>query len=173
MATRKKSWNELVTGIRSTFRKWNVTMYVIEPLTPPARRDAYHTYEQRVVTVRFRFNNRNIELSSSSELIAHDNLAQLALTIEQLYLNRVRSIEGLIIAAYRQLLPPMMTPEPPKIDEGDPYRILGVERHYPLAVIELIWKARLRVEHPDAGGSAAVATKLNAAMADIRKRRAA
>lgn len=174
MAARKKSWAELVANICSTFRKWNITTYEIRPLKPPARRDHYHTIEARKVTVRWWLHGRWIEISTTVEPVAHDNLALLALTIEQIYLNKMRSIDALMVSAYRQLHPPAVAPEAPrsKIDEHDPYAVLGVERHYPLPIIELIWKAKLRVEHPDAGGSTAVASKLNSAMADIRKRQA-
>lgn len=175
MATRKKSWTELVTSICSTFRKWNVTTYEIRPLKPPARRDRYHTYEERTVSVRWWQGGNWVELTNKTEAVAHDNLALLALTIEHIYRYKGTAIDALMVSAYRQLYPPpTVAPEPPKlkIDERDPYAVLGVERHYPLPVIELIWKAKLRVEHPDVGGKAEVATKLNAAMADIRKRRA-
>lgn len=175
MNRRKKSWTELVTSICSTFRKWNITTYEIRPLKPPARRDHYHTYEERTVTVRWWLGGKWVELTNKTEAVAHDNLALLALTIEQMYLHKVSATDALMVSAYRQLYPPpTVAPEPPKIkiDERDPYAVLGVERHYPLPVIELIWKAKLRVEHPDVGGKAEVATKLNAAMADIRKRRA-
>lgn len=175
MNRRKKSWVELVANISSTFRKWNITTYEIMPLKPPARRDRYHTYEERTVTVRWWLGGKWIELTNKTEPVAHDNLALLALTIEQMYMHKVSAIDALMVSAYRQLYPPpTVAPEPSKIkiDESDPYAVIGVERHYPLPVIELIWKAKLRVEHPDVGGKAEVATKLNAAMADIRKRRA-
>ena len=172
MTTRKKSWKELMASIRATFRKWGVTGYQIEPAQPPRARNHYHTYGERRVRVRFRVGAKPIDLACDSETVAHDNLALLALALESLRINEVRRIDGLMVTAYRQIDPlPIPKAAAPTLDESDPYAVLGVEQRYPLAVIEAIWKARLRVEHPDAGGSSAMATKLNAAMADIRQRR--
>lgn len=174
MATRKKSWKELISVIRSTFRKWKIGIYSIEPEHPPRARNRYHHFGERKVTVRFQLNGRTVEIESNGCDVAHDNLERMALALETLRLSRLRKIEPLVVDAYRQLYPvPTPKAEPPKVDPNDPYAILGVEPRYPLAVIEAIWKARLRVEHPDVGGSAAVATKLNAAMAEIRKRKGA
>lgn len=169
MAVRSKSWKELMSAIRSTFRKWGALSYQIAPQEPPRARNRHHSYGERSVTVRFHLRGRSVELTSNSKSIAHDNLALLALTLESLRLNKVREIEPLIITAYRQLDPLPTIKTAPPLDESDPYVILGVGEHYPLTVIETIWKARLRVEHPDAGGSNAMAIKLNAAMAEIRK----
>lgn len=172
MATRKKSWPELMAAIRATFRKWGITDYRVEPTKPPRARNRYHAYGERMVTARFQWGTRKIVLSTNGEDVAHDNLARLALTLESLRLNEVREIDDLMVTAYRQMAPlPMPKAAAPQVDEGDPYAVLGVEQRYPLAIIETIWKARLRVEHPDAGGSVAVATKLNAAMTEIRQRR--
>lgn len=174
MATRKKSWKELVSAIRATFRKWKIGIYSIEPEQAPRARNRYHHFGERKVTVRFQLNGRTVELESNGCDVAHDNLERLALTLETLRLSQLRKVEPLVVGAYRQLYPtPAPRAEPTKVDPNDPYAILGVEPRYPLIVIEAIWKARLRVEHPDAGGNAAVATKLNAAMAEIRRRKAA
>lgn len=163
-----------MSAIRATFRKWKVGVYSIEPEQPPRARNRYHAYGERLVIVRFSLNGRTIEIKTNECEIAHDNLERMVLALETMRLSRVRKVELLLVAAYQQLYPAHAAkPDaPPKVDTGDPYAVLGVGQHYPLSVIEAIWKAKLRVEHPDVGGSAAVATKLNAAMADIRKRRA-
>lgn len=173
MATRKKSWKELMAAIRSTLRKWKIGIYSIEPETPPRARNRYHHFGERKVTVRFQRNGRTVILECNDCDVAHDNLERLALVLETMRLSHVRKVEPLLVSAYRQLHPVPAKPDaPPKIDPNDPYALLGVEAHYPLPIIESIWKARLRVEHPDAGGRADVAKALNAAMAAIKKQRA-
>lgn len=180
MATRKRTWKELTTAIQRTFRLWNVRIYSIEPLDAPARRDRFHDPEQRKVIVRFMLPasfvlpaNRKIVLVANVESVAHDNLEVLATALETMRLSNVRRTEHLLVAAYRQRYPvtPMPASQPmPQLDPTDPYVVLGVEPHYPLEVIETIWKARLRVEHPDAGGNGDKAQRLNLAMQEIRKR---
>ncbi len=180
--TRKKSWKELIAAINKTMRLWKVKRYSIEPKDAPARRDRYHSSEQRRVTVRFvppavRLfdSNRQIVLCFDTKSVAHDNLELLAAALETIRLGQSRGIEPLLMAAYRQL-DPIAVAEAPRhknnqLNSSDPYAILGVEPHYPLAVIETIWKAKLRVEHPDAGGDGAKAARLNEAMDEIRKRK--
>ncbi|MCE7982525.1 MAG: hypothetical protein DYG89_15140 [Caldilinea sp. CFX5] len=162
-----------MAALRATFRKWKIKDWEVEPVNPPARRDRYHSYGDRKVVVRFKLYNKQIVLVQTAKQIAHDNLEDLAQALETIRMSKVRGIEDLLVAAYRQIDPVVITksePKPPKLDPTSPYVILGVEEHYPLAIIEIIWKARLRVEHPDAGGNADRAKALNGAMQEIRRR---
>lgn len=173
---KNKSWPELVKEISETFRKWHVEEWSVSPSKAPSARNRFHSPEQRLVRVAWQLSNgRRIALSVSSEAIAHDNLHLLALTVETLRMNDARKITRLVAGAYAlmQPAPPPVTPPTPepRAALNDPYVVLGVAPNYPLAVIETIWKARLRVEHPDAGGTTAQATALNAAMDEIRRRR--
>lgn len=167
-----KTWADLVSEIRETFRKWKIVEWGLNPIKAPQRRDRYHTYGQRLVAVRYFYHGKFITLSENREDLAHDNLQRLAVALETLRLSDVRNISVLIASHYTQQAPapkPPSSPPPPPKDTSDPYIILGVERKYPLPVIETIWKARLRVEHPDVGGSAERTVILNVAMDKIRK----
>lgn len=171
MATRKKTWKELRSAISKTMRLWGVKQHTVDPESAPARRDRYHTYGQRKVTIRFTVYGKLVVLCSTMGSLAHDNLEMLAQTVETLRLSKYRKIEDLLIAAYRQIDPLPVAPRAPALDPADPYAVLGVGEHYTLTIIEAIWKAHLRVEHPDAGGNADRAKALNAAMDKIRKQK--
>lgn len=169
---RKKSWTELLSNINSTFRKWKIVdSYLVEPRKAPKQRNQYHSPSDRFIKITFTAKGKKVFLTCSSELIAHDNLELLALALESMRMNDVRGITQYVVLGYAQMYPGRQPEAQKKVDENDPYVVLGVGEHYSLPVIETIWKARLRVEHPDTGGSEAVAKKLNAAMSEIRQRR--
>ena len=59
---------------------------------------------------------------------------------------------------------------PPLGHEIDWPTVIGVERNWPLAAIEAVYKTKLEKAHPDrAGGNAELAARLNAAMQAARK----
>jgi hypothetical protein len=60
---------------------------------------------------------------------------------------------------------------PPAEDAIDWPAILGVERDWPLAAIEAVWKTKVEKAHPDRGGDPAVMASINAAMDAARKDR--
>lgn len=160
-----------MAALCSTFHKWKIKDWEVEPTNPPQRRDRYHSYGERKVVVRFTLYRKRIVLVQNTKEVAHDNLELLTSALETIRLSKVCGIEEMLIAAYRQIDPVVTKakPEPPIFDPTSPYVILGVEEYYPLNIIEAIWKARLRVEHPDAGGNIDKAKTLNAAMDKIRK----
>lgn len=167
--TRKKTWRELISAIHTTFRRWGINRYIILPFEAPERRDRYHTRDQRMINVTFWIAGKEITLQQNTGSVAHDNLELMAIALETLRLNSVRGTDWLCSSAYRQMHNlPDRTPKA-SADENDPYVVLGVNRNYPLAIIESIWKQHLRVLHPDAGGSHDATVKLNAAMDKIRK----
>jgi len=172
-----KTWRMLKDEISETFRKWHVTEWELIPEKEPAKRTKhYHALEERLVKVRWRLpDGRWITLSDQSQDYAHGNLQNLALAIESMRMNAVRKISRLVAGAYALMSPPPgvrqahpSVAEP--IEANDPYVLLGVTSNYPLAIIETIWRARLKVEHPDMGGNAERAKALNAAMDAIRKK---
>ena len=174
MMLRKKSWKDLMAALRATFRKWKIEDWQIEPINPPARRDHYHSPAERKIVVRFKHANKRIVLIKMSRDTAHDNLKDLTEALETIRLSEFRNIEDVLVHFYRQTDPYVITkaePKPPKLDPTNPYVILGVEEHYPLNIIEIIWRTKLRVEHPDAGGNTDKAKALNVAMQEIRKLR--
>lgn len=168
-----KDWKTLMREVSESFRKWHVTQWSVTPEKNPTPRTKYYSPDERLVTVKFWRDFKWISLGCSSESYGRDNLQLLALAIESMRLNDVRKVTKLVVGAYGIMYPPPAQPPPPaKIDERDPYAVLGVEPNYPLAVIETIWKARLRVAHPDAGGNEDQSKRLNAAMEEIRRRKA-
>jgi hypothetical protein len=52
------------------------------------------------------------------------------------------------------------------------WELIGVERDWPLAAIEAVWKTKLEKVHPDRGGQPGEAAVLNAAMDAARKEKA-
>ncbi|MFN8493868.1 MAG: hypothetical protein U0350_40090 [Caldilineaceae bacterium] len=175
MAT-NKSWHNLTSDLAETFRKWKVIDWGLEPEKQPAQRNRY---SQRTVKVRWRKLGKSISLVCASESTAQGNLQLLSLAIETLRLNEVRKVDGLVAGAYGIMHPPAAPPpsvydavEKSLLDpQRNPYGVLGVTPNYPLSVIETIWKAHLRVAHPDVGGNEEQAKLLNAAMEEIWRRR--
>ena len=167
-----KTWRTLKDELSETFRKWRVTEWQLIPEKEPARRTKhYHSSEERLVKVRWKLpDGRWITLSDQSQDSAHANLQNLVLALESIRMNAVRKISGLVAGGYALMSPPAPKPPPAAVNENDPYIVLGVMPNYPLAIIETIWRARLRVEHPDVGGSEERAKALNAAMDAIRKK---
>lgn len=53
----------------------------------------------------------------------------------------------------------------------DPYRTLGVHPQASMEVITLLYKARARREHPDAGGDAVAWTRVQSAYTELEARR--
>lgn len=61
---------------------------------------------------------------------------------------------------------------PPPVNDGPPWwKVLNVERSWPLAAIEAVWKTKAEKAHPDRGGSIDEMARLNAAMDEARKER--
>ena len=96
------------------------------------------------------------------------NLHAIALTLEGLRAferygtySRDQAIEGARL----------FLPKPPQVSEGEPpwWQILGVERSWPLAAVEAVWKTRLEKAHPDRGGEPGEAAALNAAISAARR----
>lgn len=56
--------------------------------------------------------------------------------------------------------------------ERDPYEVLGVRSDTDMEDIELIYKAKAKRAHPDAGGSVEAMKELNKAIDKIRKEKA-
>lgn len=170
---RKKTWRELISALGSTFRKWGVTRWTIEPKVAPDRRDRWHDPVQRLIRVEFTLYSKQITLLQGTRSTAHENLELMVSALESLRLAEVRGANMLVANAYAQLYPTSKAAQQEqKPDTDDPYVVLGVRREYPLPIIESIWRQHLRVCHPDAGGSHDMAIKLNVAMDKIRKEKA-
>lgn len=161
--TTQKTWDQTITELAETFRKWDVVRWAVEPMRPRHTIKQFNnTPEMRTVTLRYWLRDREVVLSLDEQARAHDNLRVLYLAVEALRLNELRGIANVVASAYLQLAPPAA---------DDPYAILGASRSDPIEVIERAWKARLQAAHPDHGGSQEAAAPLNAAMAAIRKER--
>ncbi|HUC70347.1 MAG TPA: hypothetical protein VMS01_04065 [Stellaceae bacterium] len=96
-----------------------------------------------------------------------DNLHAIALTLTGLRAferygtyTREQAVEGA-----RPMLPPPASSEPPW------WQVIGVERDWPLAAIEAVWRTKLEKAHPDRGGDPGAAARLNEAMDQARKER--
>jgi hypothetical protein len=74
---------------------------------------------------------------------------------------RRRGISDVIASAYLQLAAPG--------EQLDPYEVLDIRPGAPLEVVEAAYKAKMRIAHPDSGGSIDEAKRLNTAIERIRK----
>lgn len=164
--TTKKTWSETIRDLEDTFDKWGVgDHWKVEPWKAPKSRAAFQMPNDRLVTLTFTLNAREIVLSTNEQNRAVDNLRALYLAVERMRMIEVAGVQDLVRAAYAQL-------PAPKPD--DPYDVLGVSRAWDLDAIEAHWKALMKAVHQDTAGTSADSTqaqRYNAAMASIRKDR--
>src|SRR5947209_10255232 len=93
---------------------------------------------------------------------AVDNLRVLYLAVEAMRMNEKRGISDVIESAYLQLAAPAQA--------IDPYELLEIRPDASLEVAEAAYKAKVRNEYPDRGGSTEHMKRLNQAIHEIRKK---
>lgn len=157
-----KTWEETITDLDETFRKWHVSTWHTTPQRPPRR--AYQTEAERSVTLSYIKQGNQMTLVSKNQHSAQENLRALYLAVERMRLIEAAGLTDIVRQAYAQL-PPPATAQP----ANDPYAILGVQRSDPLELIEAIYRARMHQAHPDHGGSTLHAATLNGAIEQIRR----
>ena len=192
--TTDKTWAQLDSEIRETFRKWHVWNYeIISPfatMKAMERRKAIKAgllLEQRQVEVSFVWENPDTGHAQRLKIVAnarddpHDNLDALVKCIEMLRLAEVRGVQHILTVLNRQMYPPPAKqqvpppPPPPKqppLSSG-PYAVLHLTNDAPLEIAEAAYRAAMRQQHPDVGGSHEAAKRLNAAIEQIREAHAA
>jgi hypothetical protein len=142
-------------------RLWGVTEWQTNYPTG-ARSHAWSQSEAaRTVKLTYTKNGKHVTLVMGRQERAVNNLRVLYLAVEALRLNERRGISDVIASAYLQLAAPEEDP--------DPYEVLDIRPGAPLAVAEAAYKAKMRLAHPDSGGSIAEAKRLNTAIEKIRK----
>lgn len=116
----------------------------------PIITDGKRTYDLRVI-------------ACDTYLRREDNLHAIGLTLE-----RLRSLERYGTYSMEQAVEGarLALPAPPGQEPAVPWwEVLGVERKWPLAAIEAIWRSKAEKAHPDReGGSVEQMAALNAAM---------
>lgn len=165
--TTKKTWTETIKDLEETFDKWGVGDYWnLEPWKAPKSRAAFQMPNDRLVTLTFTLEGRDITLSTNDQHRAVDNLRALYLAVERMRMIEVAGVQDLVRAAYAQL-------PAPKPD--DPYSVLGVSKAWDLDAIESHWKGLMKTVHADTSGTpdTTQAQRYNAAIAAIRKERRA
>lgn len=150
-----KTWAATIKDLDETFRKWGINRWSVEPTRQPK------ASERQAVTLRYWRNNGEVVLPMGKQWKAVDNLRVLYLAVEAMRMNELRGISDVVASAYAQLPVPK--------EANDPYAVLRVDPAWSLAEIEGVWKARLKSNHPDRGGSTEMTAKLNAAMEEIRR----
>ena len=148
---------------------------VVCVLQPRQTTKQRQTPTERKVTLELWHTRGKVVLHMQREERAVDNLAALCQLAETLRMNEVRKLDSVIRDVYRTWYPsPAATPPPqPQAVEEIPahYRALHVHPSAPLYVIEAAYKALVKVNHPDLGGSTEVMQTINASMDKIRQER--
>lgn len=181
MATKKKTWAELIEQLNDTLRKWGRTVALGNALPAKSRQKRNQTDEERTVTIEYSFYSsgriQDVRLKVLRESTATENLALIATALEMIRMAEVRGVTDLLVKLYRQMypLPPAADSKPspgplPKIPPH--YAMLHLAPDAPLAVCEASYRALARTAHPDQGGSTAQMQRLNLAIETIRKERA-
>lgn len=181
MATKTKTWAQLLSEVEETARKWpNATKVAIEnDLDTRGRRRAYHSPEEREVRLRLswwspRAERIEIKADVRSAATAPENLRLIAVALETARLAEVRGVEKILALLYRQMFPPPAAPSPPPPLPSEPrqipphYALLHLDPSAPLEVAEAAYRALAKRAHPDAGGSTETMRRLNEAIEVIR-----
>ena len=149
--------------LRDCFSKWGVRDYVIDYNVPRAALGRTTlSREERAVTLRWipRGKTAKVVISMSAQDTVADNLRVLYLAVEAMRMNEKRGIDPeLMRSAYMQI---------GAADDGV-WTLLGIPPTADRAAIEAAYRERIKVAHPDAGGSDEAASALNAARATALK----
>lgn len=166
-----KTWAQLMSEMEAVFAKWHRS-YVLESiLTGPQASKERQTFSERSVILQFTLRGAPISLQMARGERAVDNLALLIQVVETLRLNEARRIDDVMRDVYRKAYPESSATSAPAADIPEPYHILGVLPGAPWEVIEAAYRAQVRIQHPDVGGSTASMQEINAAMEQIRRER--
>lgn len=160
--TTKKSWHETQQELAETFDKWGIREW--QTNYPRGARLTAQWQEEQDRNVILSFNmpgGKHVNLSMSKQNRAVDNLRVLYLAVEDMRMNEKRGIAEVVQSAYMQL--------GEGTTERNPYEVLGLMSNAPLEVAEASYKARVKVAHPDAGGSDEQMKELNEAIKKIRE----
>jgi hypothetical protein len=142
-------------------RLWGVTEWQTNQPTGARARGWTQSEAARTVKLTYTKNGKTVTLVMGKQERAVDNLRVLYLAVEALRLNERRGISDVIASAYLQLAAPG--------EQLDPYEVLDIRPGAPLEVVEAAYKAKMRIAHPDSGGSIDEAKRLNTAIERIRK----
>jgi hypothetical protein len=164
----KTSFDRALQGVRKELKLLGASHVLISCNLPTAR-DGWPDPRARLrggpgVAVYWLREHQTYVVACDSWNTVQDNLHAIALTIGA---DRAKvrwkcaAIESRSMAGYLSL------PEPPKPEHWT--EVLGVDADEDLDMIEAVYRTRMKRAHPDAGGSAAEANRLNAAIEAARK----
>lgn len=151
-----KTYAETERELAECFRKWGVREWSAEPNVPKARVNALTLSQaERAVTVHYMKDGKPITLSLDTQRSPGANLRALYLSLDAMRMIDARGVGSIVQSAYMQLGAPKT--------ERDPWEVLGLRPGASKDEIEVMFKAKAKVAHPDAGGSHDAMTELNAA----------
>lgn len=153
-----------MTDLNYTFDKWGITQW--DTNYPRGARLTSWNQEvvDRIVTLKYRKDGREVVLRMDKQARAVDNLRVLWLTVESMRLNEKRGIGKLMETAYLQLAAPK--------GQIDPYRVLGLPPGMAIVVYEAQYKELAKKYHTDnkETGDSEKMIEINQAIKEIRKR---
>lgn len=164
--TTKKSWHETQQELAETFDKWGIRDWQTNYPRGARLTAQWQDEQDRNVILSFTMpGGKHVNLSMNKQTRAVDNLRVLYLAVEDMRMNEKRGIAEVVQSAYMQL------------GEGNaqksPYEVLQIMPDAPLEVAEASYKARVKIAHPDAGGSEEQMKELNEAIKSIRQEKKA
>lgn len=151
--TTKKNWSETTRELEHEFDLWGVKDW--ETNYPKgARWEGYkwQSDDERMVTLRYVKNGREIKLAYKGQSRAVDNLRALFLTINDMRMTEVRGVSDLVESAYKQLGSGSNHFEGSlNMPTDNPYEILGLRPDTSLDAAEAVFKTMAKKFHPDSG----------------------
>lgn len=162
----RKTWAQTRTELEATMDKWGVRDWRVHcKLDGRSATKEYQTTAERTVELSYVKNGREIRLRMDTQPRAVDNFRVLYLAVEAMRMNEARGIAEVMASAYSQALATAGSAP----QSTGPYAVLGVRPDASWEVIEAAYRAKVRANHPDTGGSTAALQTINAAMDAIRK----
>jgi len=158
------SLSSCILQLAETMAKWGVTDW--QTNNPRGARSTVYqqTEKDRTVELTYVKQGKTVTLRMGKQMRAVDNLRVLYLAVESMRMNEKRGIGDVLESAYLQLASPAPV--------QDPYEVLEIRDGASLDVAEAAWKAKIRNNHPDRGGSEHHMKILNQAIEEIRKKAA-
>lgn len=169
-STFKTSFSRALEKLRHELRLLGATHILISCNLPTAR-DGWPDPRSRLrnddpgVAVYWILNGKTHVIACDAWTRVEDNLHAIELTISA---DRAKARWGCSAIEARSMAAYLSLPAPPKPESW--WEVLGVEQGQSLAVIEAIYRAKMKSIHPDTlSGDAAAAVRLNQAIESARR----
>jgi len=142
-----KTWNQTMRDITDCMKLWGISQWdILVSHAPRSARRTEYSESERLVTLVYTKDGKEIRLPMNKQKRPEDNLRALFLCIDSMRMNEKRGVGELVQSAYLQQLG---AGEP----QFDPYQELGIYPDQGLEIAEAVYRSMASKYHPDASPS--------------------